>query len=107
MDVAADGPVIGLVLDHLGLVASLEEMAGSPPMPCGPRGIAGEERLHAPAEVGSQGPEQQVEVIAHEDKAEHHPARLRHDTFEVGEDAAAVVIVVDDVLAGIAASHDG
>src|SRR5262249_9095950 len=33
VDVAADGPVVGLVLDHLGLVAALEQMPGAAPPP--------------------------------------------------------------------------
>jgi hypothetical protein len=102
VDVAADGPVIGLVLDDLGVVSPLEEVAVSPAMTCGPGGIAGEERLHAASEVGTWRPEEEVEVVDHDDEAEHQPGRPLDGPPEIGEESTAIV-VMDDVLTGIAA----
>ena len=84
----------------------LEEMRGSPPMPGGPRVIAGVERLHAPGEVGPRRLEEEVEGIGHEDEADHQPTRPRPDPLQVVDEPAVVGIVVDDVLVGVAASHD-
>lgn len=106
VDVAADGPVVGLVLDHLGLVTPLEDVAGPSPTSGEMEGVAGEERLHATREVGPWRPQENVEVVGHEDEGEDHPAGPDDDSLEVIEDAAAVVIVVNDVLACVSARHD-
>jgi arginine utilization protein RocB len=39
MDIAADGPVVGLILDHLRPVPSLEEVAGMSSPPTVPEGV--------------------------------------------------------------------
>lgn len=106
VDVAADGPVIGVVLDHLGLVSPLEEVSGSVAMACGPCGVGGEERLHAAGEVGAWRPEEDVEVVGHDDEAEDQPSGPLDGSLEVVEEASSVVIVMDDILAGVSASHD-
>jgi hypothetical protein len=45
-------PGPGLVLDHLGAIPPLEQMAEAPPPPPGPDRIAGEEALHPAPRLG-------------------------------------------------------
>lgn len=45
-------------------------------------------------------------MIGHQDEIEHLPCGLGDDSFEVGEDAEAVLVIVEDVLASIATGHD-
>jgi len=46
-----------------------------------------------------------MEVVTHDDEAEQLPAVARDGAFEVVEQSAAVVVVLNDVLAGVATGH--
>jgi hypothetical protein len=54
-------------------------------MTCAPGSIAGEECLHAASEVGARRPEEEVEVVAHDNEAEHQAAGAFDGPLEVGE----------------------
>jgi hypothetical protein len=104
MDVSADGPVIALVLDELGLVPALEQVPQ--PAPSSPEGIARQEELHPCGEVGPWGLHQEVEEVAEQDEPQEFPIGAADGAFQVVDESLAVAIVVDDVLACVAASHD-
>ena len=50
MDVAADGPIVALVLDEFGPVPSLEKVPDPTTSPSVPDGVRRQELLHAPAQ---------------------------------------------------------
>ncbi len=95
-----------LVLDQLGLVPSLKQVSRSPLAPWAPLGIGREKRLHSASEIRSVRLEQEMEAIAHVHEAQNLPPRARDGAFEAIKQPSAVVIVLDDVLPGIAPSHE-
>ncbi len=106
VNVAAHRPVIAFILNHLGAVSPLEQVALSPPAPPRPDRIAGEEALHARAKVGTGRPEQQVEMISHDDVAEQLPSAAHDSLLKAGDQPPSVRIITDDLLACVAPRHD-
>jgi len=74
MDVAADGPIVALVLDEFGPVPSLEQVPDPTTSPSVPDGVRRQELLHTPRKIGAGRLEQQVQVVPHEDEREQLPA---------------------------------
>ena len=74
VNITAHGPIIAFVLDHLGAVPPLEQVALAPPPPPRPDRVAREEALHAHAQVGTGCLHQQMEVISHHDVTNQLPA---------------------------------
>jgi hypothetical protein len=105
VNVAAHGPVIAFVLNHLGAVPPLEEVPRSPPTPAGPDRIAGEEALHSHAEVGARRLDHEIEMVTHHDIAQQLPAMAHNSVFESVKQPTSVRIIADDLLPGIAPCH--
>jgi hypothetical protein len=106
MDVSGDGPGVGLILNQLGLVPALEQVPESSSSPARPEGKAGQEELHSCGEVGPRSLHQKVEVVAEQDERQEFAIGAADGAIQVVDEAPAVVIVVDDVLACVAADHD-
>jgi hypothetical protein len=106
VDISTDGPIIGLILDQLGLVPTLEEMSGSL-MPGGDAlGVGRAEPLHARRQVGYRGANQQMEMIGHQNEADDlppGPGRLSGEQFQ---ELLSIVVIVHDVLSDVAPRHD-
>ncbi len=73
MDIAADDPVIGLILDHLRPVTSLKEMPHTAVTQSVPSSIGREKLLHTQCEVGARGLDQQVQMVTHEYEGRQFP----------------------------------
>ena len=106
MNVPAHDPIVRLVFDHLGLEPPLEQVSRPSPPAQGPMGIGRKKSLHAPRQVGPRRLEQQVEMVAHQHEAEQQPTPARDSALQVVEQPAAIIVIMDDVLPGIAPSHD-
>ncbi len=106
MNVAAHRPVIAFVLNHLGAVPTLEQVALSPPAPPRPDRIAGKEALHAHAKIRTRRLEQQMEMISHDDVAKQLPPAADDSLFKAGDQPPSVRIITDDLLACVAPRHD-
>ena len=58
------------------------------------------------ARLGAGRLEHQMQVIGHEDEPIEDPPGAPYGLFQPREQAAAVGVIADDVLPGVAASHD-
>ena len=105
MNRAAHGPGVALVLNHLSPVASLEQMACSPPPPPRPDCITGKEALHSGTEVRAARFGQQMEMIAHDDVTRELPTSADHGMLESFDQPPPVRIIADDFLAAISPCH--
>ena len=81
-------------------------MPRPPPIATGPLSEAGEKRLHSTAEIRPRRLEQEVQVITEDHERDELPARSQNRPFEVVEQAAAIVIVMNDALSRVAPRHD-
>ena len=105
MNVAADGPVIAFVLDHLGAVPPLEQVARSPPTPPGPDRIAREKALHPRTEIRPRRLDHKMKVISHDDVRQQVPAMADDGLLKSVDQPASVRVIADDFLAGISPCH--
>ena len=106
MDITRDRPEVGLILDQLGAIAALEDVAGEA-MASGPGvGIRGEQHLHAPGEVGLRGLDDDMKVVGHQDEGVDPPGAADRGAGEVVAEAGPVVVVADDILSAVAAGHE-
>src|SRR5271157_5874499 len=105
MERAADDPVIGLILDHLRPVASLEEMPYTAAPLTVPSSVGREKLLHTQGEVGARGLDQQVQMVAHEDEGGQFPLTPQHRAPQVVEQSFTVPVVQNDPLAAVAPGH--
>ena len=102
MDIAADDPVIGLILDHLRPVTSLKEMPHTAVPQSVPSSVGREKLLHTQCEVGARGLDQQVQMVAHEDEGRQFPLTPQHRAPQVVKQSLTVRVVVNDPLAAVA-----
>ena len=105
MNIAAHGPIIAFVLNHVGAVPPLEQVARSPPTPPRPDRIAGEKPLHSRAEVRPRRLHDQMEMISHNDVTQQFPPMADDSLLEPVNESTAVRIITHDFLAGIASRH--
>ncbi len=96
MDIAADDPVIGLILDHLRPVTSLKEVPHTAVPQSVPSSVGREKLLHTQCEVGARGLDQQMQMVAHEDEGRQFPLTPQHRAPQVVEQSLTVRVVVND-----------
>jgi hypothetical protein len=81
--VSGHRPEVGLIFHQFGTIAALEDMPRKA-MPARPTiGIGGEKRLHAAAEVGLRGLENNVQVVGHERESVNAPGAANCGSTEV------------------------
>jgi hypothetical protein len=56
--------------------------------------------------ISGRDRQEEVEVIAQDDEPDQGPAGPDHGPLEVEEEPASIVVIMDDVLACVAAGHD-
>ena len=69
-------------------------------------GIARQKRLHAPAEVGLGGLEDDMQVVGHDGEGVNPPGTANRGSPEMFLKALAVDVIAYDILTAVAAGHE-
>ena len=102
VDIPAEVPVIALVLDREGFVASLKHVSATTVLLGVPVGIAGEPVLHPSAQVRLRRFDQGVDVVGHPAVGNHDPSAAIDLFGQTASETFIVAVVVKDSPASIA-----
>ena len=108
MDVVANGAQVAIAaaIDDQRFVTAAEKMSKIFVAPIEARCVRPEEPLHAGDEIGARCLDHEMKVVAHQTVSVDLPGGFLAGFAEGFEEQPAVVVIVEDVFAAVAAVHN-